>query len=338
MIKKFEFFVAQRYLKAKRKGLFTLITTLIAIAAIAVGVATLITTLSVMNGFQKDIQDKIIGAQAHVIIYGDMSLEKYEKLEKKLLQNPHIQATAPAIYGQAILSYNKNSTGIILRGLDPEKEKKVSDLDRFLTQGNWHLPETDKSHLSPIVLGRELAYNIGITQNDEIILISPQTAVTAIGIVPRMKKFKVSGLLKTGYYEFDNTMAYTTLKAGADFLNLKGNITGASIKLFDIHTSAKVAKEISTNKPDPLCRTQTRKIYDVSDTYTDSFRSGIKHRIEFNTFEHRKNPRYRDFEIDRSDTKKNKTNILVGRADDGYDGNFLRNNAWTYFMLVYSLS
>lgn len=243
MIKKFEFFVSARYLKAKRKGLFTLITTIIAIAGIAVGVATLITTLSVMNGFQKDIQDKIIGAQAHIIIYANISGERYTYLERKLLENKNISAVAPVIYGQAILSYNNNSVGIILKGLDPQKEKKVNDLDKFLVQGNWHLPEGEK--LPPVVMGKELAYNIGVTIKDEIILISPQTALTTIGIVPRMKKFKVSGMLKTGYYEFDNTVAYTSIKDAADFLNLKGNITAVEIKLFDIDKSSEVADEIS---------------------------------------------------------------------------------------------
>jgi lipoprotein-releasing system permease protein len=245
MIKKFEFFIAQRYLKAKRKGLFTFITTLIAVAGIAVGVATLITTLSVMNGFQKDIQDKIIGAQAHIIVYGQMGYDKYEKLEKRLLQNPKIESAAPAVYGQAILNYHKNSIGIVLRGLDSEKEKKVNNLDKFLTKGGWQLPEEDKSLLPPIVLGQELAYNMGIIIGDEIILISPQAATSAMGIIPRMKKFKVSGLLKTGYYEFDNTMVYTTLESACDFLNIKQKITAMEIKLFDIDSSAETAKEVS---------------------------------------------------------------------------------------------
>lgn len=246
MIKKFEFFAAKRYLKAKRKGLFTIITTLIAIAGIAIGVAALITTLSVMNGFQKDIQEKIIGAQAHIIVYGKMSFEKYEKIEKKLISNPKILFAAPAVYGQAILSHKNNSTGIVLRGLDPEKEKKVNKLDRFLTKGGWTLPEYDKSKLPPLVLGQELAYNMGLIMGDEVILISPQAAGIAIGIVPRMKKFKISGFLKTGYYEFDNNFGYTTLGPACDFLNLRNDITGIEIKLKNIEESSAVAKEISS--------------------------------------------------------------------------------------------
>jgi lipoprotein-releasing system permease protein len=243
MRKKFEFFAAQRYLKAKRKGLFTIITTIISIAGIAVGVAALITTLSVMNGFQQDIQKKIIGAQAHIVVYGTMSLETYDKLEKKLLKNPLISAAAPSIYGQAIMTFNNNSTGVVLRGLDPEKEKKVNELGKSITKGGWKLPK--KENIAPIVLGRELALHMGIALGDEVVLISPQSVATSIGTFPKMKKFKVSGLLKTGYYDFDNTMAYTTLEASSDFLNLKGNITGAEVKLFDIDKSQEAASQIS---------------------------------------------------------------------------------------------
>ncbi|HUT85624.1 MAG TPA: FtsX-like permease family protein [Elusimicrobiales bacterium] len=243
MLKKFEFFAAKRYLKAKRKGLFTIITTVIAIAGISVGVAALVTTLSVMNGFQHDIQEKIIGAQAHIVVYGKMDADIYEKFEKILHANPLIESSAPAIYGQAILTVNNNSTGVVLRGLDPEKEKKVNKLDKFLIKGSWHLPKGET--LPPIVLGQELAYNMSIVIGDEIVLISPQSVATSIGTFPRMKKFKVSGFIKTGYYDFDNTMVYTGLKSASEFLNLKEQITGISIKLFDIDKSEEVASKLS---------------------------------------------------------------------------------------------
>ena len=239
---KFERFVALRYL-TRRKGLFAIITTLIGVAGVSVGVAALITTLSVMNGFQSDIKEKVIGAQSHILVFGRMAADAYPQYIKKIEQIPLVQAAAPHIYGQAILSYDGQSVGLVVRGLDPEKEKYINNLNESVTEGSF-TPDWDEDAPAPLVLGTELAYSLGAQVGDDVVLISPQSISTSAGMFPKMKKFRVSGLLRTGYYEFDNTIAYTTLPHASDFLGLKGGVTGVAVKLHNLNQADQVAEQI----------------------------------------------------------------------------------------------
>ncbi len=211
---KFERFIAVRYL-TRRQGLFAFITTLIGVAGVSVGVAALITTLSVMNGFQTDIKDKVIGAQSHILIFGKMSKDTYQKKIAALEKLPLVEAAAPHIYGQGIITYAGQSLGLIVRGLDPQQKKKINNLADTLA-------------------------DIG----DEVILISPQSISTSAGMFPKMKKFRISGLLRTGYYEFDNTIAYTTLNHASDFFGLKQGTTGLAVRLHNLNDAEKAAEQI----------------------------------------------------------------------------------------------
>ena len=239
---KFERFVALRYL-TRRKGLFAIITTLIGVAGVSVGVAALITTLSVMNGFQSDIKEKVIGAQSHILVFGRMAADTYPQYIKKIEQIPLVEAAAPHIYGQAILSYDGQSVGLVVRGLDPEKEKNINNLNDSLTEGSF-TPDWAEDAPAPLVLGTELAYSLGAQVGDDVVLISPQSISTSAGMFPKMKKFRVSGLLRTGYYEFDNTIAYTTLPHASDFLGLKGGVTGVAVKLHNLNQADQAAEQI----------------------------------------------------------------------------------------------
>ena len=240
---KFERFVALRYL-TRRKGLFAIITTLIGVAGVSVGVAALITTLSVMNGFQSDIKTKVIGAQSHILVFGRMPASTYPEQIRKIEQIPSVEAAAPHIYGQAILSYNGQSVGLVVRGLDPEQEKKINSLSRSLTEGSFAPKNWAADAPAPLVLGTELAAGLGADVGDDVVLISPQSISTSAGMFPKMKKFRVSGLLRTGYYEFDNTIAYAGLADASDFLGLKGGVTGVAVKLHDLNKAEQAAQRI----------------------------------------------------------------------------------------------
>lgn len=240
---KFERFVALRYL-TRRKGLFAIITTLIGVAGVSVGVAALITTLSVMNGFQSDIKTKVIGAQSHILVFGRMPASTYPEQIRKIEQIPLVEAAAPHIYGQAILSYDGQSVGLVVRGLDPEQEKKINSLGHSLTEGSFAPKDWAADAPAPLVLGTELAAGLGADVGDDVVLISPQSISTSAGMFPKMKKFRVSGLLRTGYYEFDNTIAYAGLADASDFLGLKGGVTGVAVKLHDLNKAEQAAQQI----------------------------------------------------------------------------------------------
>lgn len=236
---RFESFVAKRYLMSQSKGVFSLITTLIGVLGVAVGVAALITTLAVMSGFHNDIKKHVIGAQSHIMIFGKMPDGRYQQVQKQLETIPQIVASAPTVYGQAILSYAQTSHGVLVRGLDPEQEKNTNTLISSLTEGSFNA--TDET-LPPLVLGSELAENMGLDVGDDVVLVSPQGLA---GGLPKMKKFKVTGILKTGYYEFDNTIVYTDLKNSSDFLGLKGAVTGLNVKIKNLDKADEVSTQIN---------------------------------------------------------------------------------------------
>ena len=236
--------VATRYL-TRRQGLFAFITTLIGIAGVSVGVAALITTLSVMNGFQTDIKDKVIGAQSHILVFGRMSPDVYKQNITLIEQLPEVAAAAPHIYGQGIITHAGQSLGIIIRGLDPAQEKKINNLADSVVEGSFQPTDWAQDAPPPLVLGTELAASMGVDVGEDVVLISPQSISTSAGMFPKMKKFRISGLLKTGYYEFDNTIAYTLLPHASDFLGLKQGTTGVAVKLHNINQAEKVAAKIN---------------------------------------------------------------------------------------------
>jgi len=241
-----ELFIARRYLLAKRKGLFAMITTVIGVAGVALGVAALIVTLAIMDGFQSDIKRKIIDAQAHVTVYGRMQPRDIGTLRSVLARDSRLAAESPFVLGQGILTFDGRSTGVVVKGFSPEAEFSVNSLKKALTHGSWEpLSNPAKDAPPPVVLGEELAKNLGLWTGDDVVLVSPQgSAAAGMGLLPKMKKFRVVGLTRTGYYEFDNTMAYCPFAAASDFFGLAGGANGFGIRLNDIDQAPAAAADL----------------------------------------------------------------------------------------------
>ena len=237
-----ELFLALRYLKAKRKGLFAVVTTSIGVAGVTVGVAELITTLSVMNGFQADIQRKIVGAQAHVTVYGAGSARDLVRIEDAAKADAEVAATAPFVLGQAILTSHDRSVGVLLKGLDPAREFSVNDLAKKLVNGGWDGVKDGKT--PGIVLGVELADRMGAEVGGTVVLVSPKSVATPMGPLPKMQRFKIAGLLKTGYYEYDSGTAWTDISAAAKFLGVEGGATGVGLRLTDLRRADAAAERL----------------------------------------------------------------------------------------------
>lgn len=222
-----ELFIALRYLNTQRKGLFTLLTTFIGVAGVALGVGALIVTLAVMNGFQTDIKKKLLDAQAHIMIYGNFNKSAYEDVSRKLSSVNGVKAFSPFFMGQAILSAGDRTSGVVVKGIT-SSEFSVNNLKKSLKAGDWDRIISGKGY---IILGEELANNLGLWIGDSVVLVSPKIDESAFGIIPKMKKFKVAGLVNTGYYEFDASFAYCSLSDAQEFFGLAGYATGVSAAL-----------------------------------------------------------------------------------------------------------
>ncbi|MCX7816215.1 MAG: lipoprotein-releasing ABC transporter permease subunit [Syntrophales bacterium] len=250
----YEWFVALRYLKAKRKQIFVSVITLISIAGIFLGVAALIVVLAVMNGFEKDLRDKILGLNAHVILleYG-RPIKNYREIKADIDKMSGIVASTPFIHTQVLIRHRRSVTGAILRGIDPENAFKVISLGKFregspvFLQRDYRpsfMKQSKKNDLPGILIGKELAKHLGVSLFDTLTVISPFGETTPMGIIPRMKDFTIVGIFETGFYEYDSSLACLSLKDAQTFLNLGDAVTGIEIKIEDIYKADSVAREI----------------------------------------------------------------------------------------------
>jgi lipoprotein-releasing system permease protein len=244
---KYEWFIGFRYLKAKRKQTFISIITIISIAGVTLGVMTLIIVLAVMNGFEKTLKEKILGTQAHVTLLkaGQEGMDHYEEVMKKVEDVKGVVSAAPFIFSQVMLSSESGVSGVILTGVEPDLQGKVTDLARNLRTGQLQdLKKPREGDLPGIILGVELGKHLGVSVNDTLQVISPLGTLTPMGMVPKMKRFRVVGIFYSGMYEFDNTFAYISIGSAQTFFNMDSRVTGIEIKTNDIYRVKEIGKEI----------------------------------------------------------------------------------------------
>jgi lipoprotein-releasing system permease protein len=244
---KYEWFIGLRYLKAKRKQTFISIVTFISIAGVTVGVMALIIVLAVMSGFEKDLKEKFLGTQAHIHLLKatQEGMDHYEEVIKKVEKMKGVVSATPFIISQVMLSSESNVFGVILNGIDPDRVGKVTDLSRNMKVGSLQsLKKMEKGNLPGIILGIELAKRLSVSVNDIIQVTSPFGTMTAMGMMPKMKRFRVAGIFYSGMYEFDNTLAYISLESAQKFFDMDSHVTGIEIKTNDIYKAKEIGKEI----------------------------------------------------------------------------------------------
>ncbi|OGP75501.1 MAG: ABC transporter permease [Deltaproteobacteria bacterium RBG_16_50_11] len=244
---RYEWFIGLRYLKAKRKQTFISIITLISIFGVAVGVMALIVVLAVMNGFEKTLKDKIIGTQAHLVLLkaSQEGMDHYEEVVKQVEEVKGVVSAAPFILSQVMLSSESNVTGSVLKGIDPGRVGKVTLLAQNLKAGRLEdLKKKKGEDLAGIVLGVELAKHLSASIKDTIQVISPLGTMTPMGMMPKMKRFRVVGIFHSGMYEFDNTLAYISIEHAQSFFNLEDHVTGIEIKTEDVYKVREIGREI----------------------------------------------------------------------------------------------
>jgi lipoprotein-releasing system permease protein len=244
---KYEWFIGLRYLKAKRKQAFISIITLISIAGVTVGVMALIVVLAVMSGFEQTLKEKILGTQAHLVVLeaSQGGMDRYEEVMKKVEEVKGVVSAAPFIVSQVMLSSESNVFGVVLKGIDPDRVGKVTELATNLKAGHLEDLKRDKEgELPGIILGVELSKHLSVSLNDTIQVISPLGTMTPMGMMPKMKRFRVEGIFYSGMYEFDNTMAYVSIKSAQKFFGMGDRVSGIEIKTNDIYQVKKIGTEI----------------------------------------------------------------------------------------------
>jgi len=244
----FELFVARRYLTAKRKQAFTSVITFISVLGISIGVAALIIALALITGFQGDVQDKILGATSHLMVSDitGQGMADFESISAKLRKMKGVRSVTPVIYNMAIFSGLSRNAGGVLKGLDFEQEKKISPWLAKLSSGR--LPEKEAVR-EGLLLGRDLALQIGASLGDVLTVYTSTARLTPIGQVPKLKQFVVTGIFSTGLYEFDSTTAFISLAAAQKFFGLAGRVSYLQVMIDDIFQARRLAEEASRLVP-----------------------------------------------------------------------------------------
>jgi lipoprotein-releasing system permease protein len=243
MARPFELLVGLRYTRAKRRNHFISFISLTSMIGIALGVMVLITVLSVMNGFGEELRARILGVVSHITVSGERDqLSNWQEVEKGARTLPGYVASAPFIQGQGMVTHGRAASGVIVRGILPSEEPKVADIGDKMVEGRL---ENLKPGEFGVVLGRELAWKLGVHVGSQMTLVSPEGQITPAGLLPRFKRFTVVGIFEVGMYEFDSGLVLLHIEDAAKLYQMPGKVSGVRIKLDDIYTAPRRALELN---------------------------------------------------------------------------------------------
>jgi len=274
---KFELFIASRYLRAKRRQAFIGVITAISIAGVAAGVASLVIALAINNGFRQDLQNRLLGSTSHINLLRIQSdgISDWEPLITRLAKQPHVVAAAPALYEQVLISRGPRARGAVLKGIIPADERKVSDLLKTvkigsadsldLTTGETPVAplnqDADKNvratqpdalgdvqqrvaAMPPIILGKDMADDLGATVGSVVLVTSPQGELTPFGIVPKYTRFRVAGIFNSGFYDYDFSWSFARLSDTQRLFGLGDEISVIEFKVDDIYKAGEIGHEL----------------------------------------------------------------------------------------------
>lgn len=240
---RFERFIALRYLTTKRNHAFISIISWVSILGVALGVASLIVVLGVMNGFSNELRDKILGVNSHIIVTSlEGTIRNYDSLAEKAEQVPGVAGAMPFLYSEVMLSTRLGVKGVVLRGIRPESARNVTTLSRDLAMGEIQDLVDDSEGLG-IFIGSELASRLGLGIGSPVNLLSPAGQRSAAGFSPSVKNFIVRGIFQTGMYEYDSTLAYVTIEAAQSVLGFRNDLaSGLEVRLHDVYAAPQIAQ------------------------------------------------------------------------------------------------
>ena len=246
MFKPFSLFVGLRYTAAKRNNHFISFISLVSMLGLMLGVAALILVLSVMNGFDRELKDRILGMVPHASITGyDQPIEDWKSISSTVLDDPRVIGTAPFIHAQGMLTNAGQVRGVMVQGVDPEAEKAVSIVADHMLNGSW---DTLKEANFGIVLGDLLARYLGVRMGDKVTLVLPEASISVAGVTPRLKRFTVVGIFSVGA-ELDSSLAYINIDDAAKIKRIPEGVEGIRLTLDDLFKAPSAVREIGSKLP-----------------------------------------------------------------------------------------
>ncbi|MGQ0734097.1 MAG: lipoprotein-releasing ABC transporter permease subunit [Acidobacteriota bacterium] len=241
----FELQIAFRYLFAKRRQVFISVISLVSTLGVTVGVMALVVALAIMTGLQQELRDRILGAMAHVYVWKTGGIEDYRAETDRLIAVPGVVAAAPSMVGKAIISGKRGDMFITVKGIDPELERGVTEVDQAMTGGSLEdLRSADADAVPGIVIGHELAGTLGAFVGDPVTLITPQGTLTPMGMAPRQRRLRVVGTFRLGLLEFDATYGFVALDVAARLTGTSA-VDHLELRVHDIYDAPRVADDIT---------------------------------------------------------------------------------------------
>lgn len=242
---RFEWFVAQRYLRSPYRPAVLRLVTLLSVLGVAAGVATLVIALSMNTGFRETLQDRLLGVTAHISLTrpGSGGIKNYEEMARKLADLPGVRSVTPAVYQTVLLSFGGEARGVVTKGVDPERERKTDEaLERIVAGKLDFSPDADG--IEALLIGKQLADEWRISPGDYVTMMSPQGRLTPFGLFPRTRRFRVTGIFDSGFYDYDENWCFMTL-AAAESLSGAGDLVNVlEVRLNQPERAAEVAEEV----------------------------------------------------------------------------------------------
>ena len=243
MFTPWELCVGLRYTRAKRRNHFISFISLTSMIGIALGVTALITVISVMNGFERELRERILGVASHATISGyDGALEDWESLSAIAEAHAEVVGVAPFVESQGMLTHAGEVRGVLIRGVSPSLEPRVSEVGRFLVEGELESLAPGRFN---VLLGRDLALRLGVSAGARVTLVAPRARITPAGVLPRMRRFTVSGLFEAGHAQYDTSLAVIHMEDAQRVFRLGRGVSGLRVKLADMFDAPRVSRELA---------------------------------------------------------------------------------------------
>jgi lipoprotein-releasing system permease protein len=249
----YELFIGLRYLRARRRETFISLITVISILGVMIGVMTLNVVMAVMTGFEETLRDRLLGINAHIALVksGDL-IRDYDRLVNMVRQEKGVVAASPSIYGQVMLTAGPRVAGVVVRGVDPARVNQVVDIEKYIREGSLAaltrpqpLRVDDRTVLLPgVIIGIRLANQLGVAPGSPLQVVSPLGSPTAIGVIPKVRRFVVVGIFDSGMSEIDSTLVYMNLADAQKFFEMDGAVTHIEIRVRDVYQAAAVAERL----------------------------------------------------------------------------------------------